>query len=321
MTDNHSTFVSVLMPAYNAERHLRAALDSVLAQTHRHFELVAIDDGSTDSTDRILDEYARRDERIRVIHQANMGMGAALNAALPSCRGEWIVRIDADDVMLPNRIERQLAFVAEHPRLQVASTLVEYIDAADRVLGRNKSPFTDPAVVRQTVERGWVVGIHHPTVMARKSAMLAAGGYRSAYWPADDNDLWNRILDTHPDGVLVQGEHLVQYRIHTGSVCVSKAMLTQEKAEWMEACVPIRRAGQPEPTWEQYTNDRRNAGWWRRAHDVCRGRARVLYKQAVIDYACRRYVRFASELFGAFVLEPKFVIERVAPQLLPRRAG
>jgi glycosyltransferase involved in cell wall biosynthesis len=305
-------FISVLMPAYNAERYVERAVRSVMAQTHTDWELIAIDDGSTDGTLPILRQLEAEDSRIRVMAHENVGMGAALNRAWPLCRGEWVARIDADDIMLPNRLSRQLEFVREHPHLLIASSLVEYIDEQDRPIGRNHSPFTSADKVAETTSADRVVGIHHPSVLVRRQAVLDVGGYRPAFWPCDDADLWNRILDRRPDALLVQPEHLVQYRIHDRSVCVSKAKLTQQRAEWVEACVAPRRQGKREPTWDEFMAVRRQASLWRRAHDVCREKARVLYKLAAIDYARRRYVRCMTELAGAALLEPSFVWERVS---------
>src|SRR6476661_6812532 len=104
----NTELVSILMPAHNAQRYLTEAVRSVLAQTHVNFELLAIDDGSTDRTGRILRSFANQDPRVKVVAHENRGMGRALNGAMEVARGEWLIRMDADDVMLPHRIERQL---------------------------------------------------------------------------------------------------------------------------------------------------------------------------------------------------------------------
>src|SRR5688500_16211811 len=123
-----STPVSVILPAFNAERFVASAVRSVLAQTHGDFELLAIDDGSTDRTREILEMLAEEDGRVRVLSHANYGMGRSLNEALEEAKHDWVARMDADDVMVPNRLERQLAFLAENPKLVVASSQVHYID-------------------------------------------------------------------------------------------------------------------------------------------------------------------------------------------------
>ena len=309
-----STPVTVIMPAYNAERFVATAVRSVLAQTHADLELIAIDDGSTDRTRELLEMLAEEDVRVRVVSHPNYGMGRSLNEALELARHKWVARMDADDLMVPNRLERQLAFLSEHPQLVVASSLVYYIDEDGHTIGRNSSPFTDPAKVQEAVARNWLVGFHHPAVIMRKEVVQEAGGYRPEFWPAEDADLWNRILERHA-GVIVQGEHLMKYRIHGASVCVSSAREANRKTDWVEACMVHRRAGAAEPSWNQFLEDQRCQSWPARLNRNRRGAARTLYKSAVFHFSKRHYARFASSLAAATVLEPFYVLPRVLPQL------
>lgn len=310
-----TTPVSILMPCYNAERYLAAAVRSVLAQTHGDFELIAIDDGSTDRTLAILNEFAAADSRVRVISHENRGMGRALNDALEQCRHEWVARMDADDVMLPNRLERQLAFVAGRPEVVVASSLVQYIDESGAVIGRNRSEFTDSLKVVEAVAEHRLVGFHHPAVLMRRDVVKEAGGYRPQFWPCDDADLWNRIAERRPRGVVVQDEYLMQYRIHGSSVCVANARLTGQKTEWVAACVRERHANRPEPTWEQFQSEQKRLPWGARVNQNRRDYARTLYKAAVFHFSKRRYARFVPELAAALCLEPSYVFWRIVPQL------
>jgi glycosyltransferase involved in cell wall biosynthesis len=309
-----STPVSVLLPAFNAERFVAAAVRSVLAQTHRDFELIAIDDGSTDRTGEILEMLAGEDPRVRVISHPNYGMGRSLNEALEVAKHDWVARMDADDLMMPNRLERQLAFLAENRGLVVASSLVHYIDEDGNDIGRNTSPFTDAANVREAVADNRVVGFHHPAVMMRKQVIRDVGGYRPAFWPADDADLWNRVLERHA-GVLVQPEYLMKYRIHGASACVASAREMTRKTEWVAACMRHRRAGAAEPSWSQFVEDERCQPWWVRLNRGRRDFARTLYKGAVYHFSKRRYTRFVSALACATVLEPHYVLPRVLPQI------
>jgi glycosyltransferase involved in cell wall biosynthesis len=316
-TPMSNTPVSILLPAYNAARFLSDALDSVLAQTHADFELIAINDGSTDETLEILRAFERKDSRVRVISHPNIGMGKSLNEALEVARHDWIVRMDADDIMVPRRIERQLGFLAEHPDLVVAGALVCYIDADGKVIGRYQSPFTDPAKVRAAREEGRLIFFHHSSVIMRRDVIRAVGGYRPQFWPADDVDLWNRVAEQDPVGphMLMQDEYLVHYRIHGSSVCVASSRLATQKGEWVEACVKLRRAGRPELSWEQFTSVGRSRAWPVRLNQARRDCARAWYKSAVFHYSRHRYARFAPAILGATLLEPGFVLPRVFPQV------
>ena len=124
--------VSVVMPVYNAARHLREAVQSVLRQTFRDFELVAVDDGSTDESPAVLREYAARDPRVRVVSRPNTGIVGALNDGLDAARGPLVARMDADDVCLPRRFERQAAFLRDNPACLVVGTRVRYTEPNGR---------------------------------------------------------------------------------------------------------------------------------------------------------------------------------------------
>ena len=310
-------FLTVLIPAYNAARHLTAAVDSVLAQTHRDFELLVIDDGSTDETPAILGRYAQRDGRVRVVSQANAGMGRSLNRGLGLARGEWVARLDADDEMLPDRLERQVAFVNEHPGLDLTATLVNYVDGGGRVIGRSRSELTTPQAVEAAVARNELIHVHHPAVMARRSALLAAGGFRPEFWPADDVDLWNRLVE-RGCRLLVQPEHLTNYRIHGWSACVASSRRATRKLEWVEACMKARRSGAAEPTWEEFEAALNRRPLPARMNQARKDVARAWYKAATLHFSQRNYHRFVPALAGAAILEPEYVWEKLSPRLAAR---
>jgi glycosyltransferase involved in cell wall biosynthesis len=306
--------ISVLMPAHNASRFLPEAIESVLVQTHRDFEFLIIDDGSTDDTLRIARSFAMRDNRIRIIDHENIGMGASLNHAMREAKGKWIARIDADDRMVPNRLERQLIFLQDHPNLAVASSLVHYIDETGSIIGQNASRFTTREGVAEAVVNHWPIGFHHPAAIFRKDIIEKIGGYRPQFWPADDMDLWNRVVEAEYE-VLVQPEYLTKYRIHGSSVTVGKFRETEQKSRWVEACMAARRNGIEEPTWEQFLRERDHQSWPKWLNSRRRDYARALYKAAVYHFSKREYVKLVPGLLAAVALEPWYVLQRILPQL------
>jgi len=309
--------VSVLMTAYNAERFLPAAVESVLRQTHRDFEFVVVDDGSTDGTPAILRRYAERDSRLRVITHPNMGMGRSLNEALDTLETEWVARLDADDEMLPDRLERQLAFVAPRPELSVAATLVNYINARGLSVGWSFSRLVTPRAVAETLRAGDLIHVHHSSVVARVESLRAAGGFRPQFWPADDVDLWNRMAE-RGHGVLVQPEYLTNYRVHGDSACVASARRAARKLEWVQACARSRRTGYPEPTWGQFLDEAGERSLFGRLNQTRREVGRANYKAATVHFADRRYLCCAGHLAAAGALEPAYVTRKVLPQLAAR---
>ncbi len=186
------------MPVRNARPYLREALDSVLAQTMPHWELVAIDDGSTDGSWDDLNEYAARDPRIRVFRQPqHAGIVAARNRALAEASRDTplIAILDADDVALPDRLHNQLAFLDQHPDHALVGGQTLIIDEASRGLGLRKYP-TDYAAICSVIAR--YNPIAQSAVMLRRSVFFEVGGYDPAYPRCQDYDLWLRIAARHP---------------------------------------------------------------------------------------------------------------------------
>lgn len=187
--------VSVLMPCYNAAATLPEALDSVLDQTLSDFELIAVDDGSTDSTGAILADYARRDTRVRPIFVPHRGIVAALNAGLPGCRANYVARMDADDRSLPERLERQARFLDEHPGVDVLSCRVRGFPAAAVRTGFAiyldwlNALLTDADIRREIFVES---PLPHPSLMIRHDALDFVGGYEDHGW-AEDYDLLLRL--------------------------------------------------------------------------------------------------------------------------------
>lgn len=182
--------ISVVMPVYNGERYLASAIDSILAQTYSNFEFIIINDGSTDSTPIMLAEYVERDSRIKLLHQGqNQGVTKALNWGCKLAQGKYIARMDADDLCEPERFERQVKFLENHPEVIVVGCWSAYIDEDDTVIGIWKTP-TNPRVIqwRQIFSNN----LAHPSVMMRR-AEVAQVGFYSTELPIEDFALWSQL--------------------------------------------------------------------------------------------------------------------------------
>lgn len=182
--------VSVLLPAYNAESFVGDAIESVLTQTLASFELVVVNDGSTDSTATVLDQY-RTDPRVRIIDNgSNRGLVASLNRGLAECRSELVARLDADDTSEPARLERQFAQFEKNPRLVLSATAYRRVrpDGSLIRVGRPPSTHAELAAAHLTGNR-----LCHSAVMFRRRAVIDVGGYRAEWFPVEDFDLWLRL--------------------------------------------------------------------------------------------------------------------------------
>jgi len=207
--------VTVLMPVYNAGAFVATAIDSVLKQTFVSFELVIINDGSSDGSDEIIASF--RDERIRVItNERNLGLIATLNKGIQLAHGKFIARMDADDVCLPDRLIKQVAFLEQHVDVAVVASLVDFINTDDEVTGNwstDQSAVSEQDIARVMTRTNCIA---HPSVMMR-TEIARKYLYQSDQKGAEDWDLWLRLLsDGHRIAKI--SEVLLHYRIHPDSI-------------------------------------------------------------------------------------------------------
>ena len=214
--------VSVVMPAFNAARFLDEAVRSVLEQTLLDIELVVVDDGSTDTTPKLLHSYD--DPRMRVMRQENAGIAAALNAGVSLAQGVYIARMDADDVSLPDRLERQADFLTRHPRTVLVGTWYRRIDTTGTTLDVVPGLCGNAELRRDLYTRS---PFGHGTVMMRRASVLEVGAYRPNTVPAEDFDLWSRLMRIGEAAILP--EVLYEYRLHDSQSSLEHQAVAAER--------------------------------------------------------------------------------------------
>lgn len=215
-----SPVVSVIMAVRDGERWLREAIDSILTQTFSDFEFLIVDDGSRDETPEILAAYRARDPRVHVIAQAKEGFVRALNRGLAAATGALIARLDADDVALPERLRRQVDYLAAHPDVVLLGTWTQVIDEEGQPKRRHLRPPTDAKSLARVMAR--TNPFIHSSAMFRTALARELGGYRQAFYTAEDYDLWLRLSERGEIAILP--EVLVRYRQHGGSMSSTKAV-------------------------------------------------------------------------------------------------
>jgi len=313
VTDRRPT-VSVLLTVKDGLPYLKPAVASILAQTFADFEFVVVDDASTDGSREFLEQAAASDPRIVLRrNERNLGPGESSNRGLAVCRGEWVARIDADDVAVPVRLERQLAFMRDNPDVHATSCLAWFIDAAGRRTGRTVSDAMTREQFRHLREHNLPIGILHPGAFIRRDVLAAVGGYHSAFDPPSDIDLWCRISDEHL--ILVQRERLMEYRIHDVSISASRYEHTRLKSIWARDCMIARREGRDEPSWESFLEDRRSAPWWLRLNRWRKMCAKRLYRQSAQHYVAARHATSMREIMLAVLLQPEYALPRLKAQI------
>jgi glycosyltransferase involved in cell wall biosynthesis len=230
--------ISVLVPVYNAQPYLREALDSILAQSFADFELLALDDGSTDLSLRILREYESKDSRVRVISRENRGLVSSLNELISESRGCYLARMDADDVCLPDRFKKQLAFLQSNPDHIMVGGCVQLVNRNGLPIRDFDNPPSHDEIDRANL--GGHTAISHPTALIKRDVLLKVGGYRQEFVHAEDLDLWLRLAEI---GKLANlAEFVLQYRLHDFSVSHKNGLL-QLESQKRACCEAWKRRG------------------------------------------------------------------------------
>jgi glycosyltransferase involved in cell wall biosynthesis len=183
--------ITVLMPVYNGGRFLREAVESILGQTREDFEFLIIDDGSRDESVAVVRSY--KDERVRLIQNGrNLGLIETLNRGLQLARGEYVARMDADDVSLPTRLARQVDYLERHPDICVISSYYHYVDENDRILCTFRGEVRDFLISFKMYVEGHNP-VSHPAAMFRTKTIRECGGYSRDFAHAEDGELWFRL--------------------------------------------------------------------------------------------------------------------------------
>lgn len=215
--------ISVVMPVYNGEKYLREAIDSILNQTLSDFEFIIINDASTDKTEEIIKSYT--DNRIKYLkNEKNLGVAGTLNKGLDVAKGEYIARMDADDISLPLRFEKQVKFMDKHRNIAVCGGVMEHFGADD-----NKKAYTVLGIDNMRINFLFDSCLFHPTVMMRKSVIENEHyRYDTQFDKVEDFELWTRLVLKY--GIDNINQTLLKYRIHQNQVTQNYNNEHKEKA-------------------------------------------------------------------------------------------
>jgi len=210
--ENNIQKVSVLMAVFNGENFLKEAIRSVLSQTFKEFELVIMDDGSTDKSAEII--YSFTDTRIKYFKKEHSGLIDSLNFGLEKCNGEFIARFDADDICEPNRLEEQTKFFEENPANVLVGSFATRIDENGNEIGQmHYPPKKWEEIKKYTIFHNPFI---HPSVMFRKALIGVVGPYKKKYQHIEDYELWTRVVNKYPCENI--DKPLIRYRVHKNQV-------------------------------------------------------------------------------------------------------
>ena len=309
--------ISVIMSVYNAEDYLHEAIESVLGQTFEDFEFIISNNGSTDNTKKIINSYKQLDERVILFDHEDLGFSISLNKAIEISKTNIIARIDADDVMEPNRLEEQYNFLKKNKDVSLISCLANYINAAGDIIGKTFSDLDSVKVNQRYFAENEPIGLLHPGAMYYKSAFLNVGGYRAQFAPAEDIDLWNRFND-HGYWAVVQQKILMNYRMIPGSEIGKNFKKSRQKYEWLRECIWLRRAGKREITWEEFLDEQKALPLMTKLNKYRKLQAKYFYRKAGIQFGAKNIISFAVNICGALLLQPSYVIKKLINQKITK---
>jgi glycosyltransferase involved in cell wall biosynthesis len=310
--------ISVVLPVYNAKQYLSSALGSVLGQTFKDFELLLFDDGSVDGSLEIAQAIAAQDSRVDVISEGHRGLVGCLNAGIERARGEFIARMDADDICMPNRFEIQLTYLQQHPDCCAVGSQAIRIDPESSPINPWHVPETHEEIENRHLQ-GTGGGLIHPSVMLRTKSVRQIAGYRETYEAAEDYDLFLRLAEI---GRLVNlPTPLLYYRLHTKSVSLSRAGLQHDSSR--KALIETWRRRQisrplppPEPCPNTLSLDELKWSWTLNAfaarnYSTSKKHATSLLRSS--PFSPRRWFLFIAVFFGP--------ISSVLKNIMPFRMG
>jgi glycosyltransferase involved in cell wall biosynthesis len=222
--------VSVVMSVYNGGEYLKQAIASILEQTFVDFEFIIINDGSTDNSEVVIKGFS--DSRIKLVSRNNKGLIVSLNEGLALAQGEYIARMDADDIAHTERLSKQVKFLDEHRDIALLGTWVRTIDEVGEVKGEYSYPPQDYSKIKSyaILHNPFI----HPTVMFRKAEIVTLGGYSHDYKHIEDYELWSRVLKNCRAANLP--EMLLDYRVLAGGITKSHNLemrLRGLKVRWL----------------------------------------------------------------------------------------
>jgi glycosyltransferase involved in cell wall biosynthesis len=305
--------ISVILPVYNAADFVASAIESILQQTFQDFELIVIDDGSTDNSLEVIHRYLSN-PKVKVIKGEHKGLSCALNLGIAEAQYDWVARMDADDIAMPERFQRQLEATRSLPQVVAWGTYAFYISAKGKKLGLASSGPTSIEDFEGQREEGHLVQLIHPTVILKKEIVLAAGGYRTEFEPVEDLDLFNRMAAYGP--ILAIPEPMLQYRIHNQSVSMKRFFFQRVLMRYVISSHRRSLEQLPAQTFDEFLKDYNHTLWLARLDRARKTYGMFFYRKAGLAAGDASYISGAVYFILSVLCNPSYSLRRFRKQVL-----
>ena len=313
--------VSVIMAAYNASKYISDAINSVMAQLYQDWELIVVDDGSTDNTFEIVIDFMQRDFRITYLKTSHRGVCFARNAAIAKASGEWIAILDADDIWLPEKLEKQMIAAEMNHHVVAWGSYVQHLSSTGQILSLQKQGTTSVEEYDKLVAAGEIPFLVHSTLIVKKSVLDSIGVYDPSFPVSQDFELLSRII--FQGIVLAIPEPLVFYRIHKSSASMSKFFTQQKYLRWVLARHRGRIIRNDEgylPTYNEFLIEEDKKSFVTKIKQALTLFGQFNYRKAGLLIADRSYIWGAWWLLIAIAVNPYYAIPRLWKQRLSPEA-
>lgn len=315
---NPQALVTVVVPTFNSALFLDETLLALRRQTLKDIVIHVIDDGSPDDSASITERHAAEDPRVRLTRQPNRGVSATRNRGIQEAATPFVAFCDADDVSLPDRLEKQLAFLRANEDVAIVSSFGWRMGASGRVVSVYDLGPTTRKEFLALKNAGEPVYLILSSVMARRDAALAVGGFRSYAGMAEDLDFFNRVADDHV--ILTIPERLIRYRVHAGSASTRRFARQTEDALLIRENMRRRRSERQELTADEFHAVLERQPWTLRLGRSLNWRSRFAYRVAGGLIANGSLLGWAWLVYS-FLLDPGVPTGRLRRQVLPKLRG
>lgn len=306
--------LSVILPVYNQENYLKETVESILNQSFKDFELLIMDDGSTDSSAMIIRQFELKDKRIKAYFGINGGKSFVTNQLVEKANSDWCVFLDADDVMLPERIEKQYRFHIANPFADASSCDCYYINEKGDMFGTQRYHGLSTIEDFKISSGKGLITCSYTGLMISKKVFIETGGLVSKFEPCEDFEFFNRLADRGYI-LLIIPVVLMKYRIHATAITVKKPLLVLEMVLFVEHCIQLRRSGKPEITFNEFEKMQTGKPWWKKLNRKRFAYSMIYFRNAGFSILSKKYGAFIWQITFSLVLSPAYVFKKVLNNL------
>jgi glycosyltransferase involved in cell wall biosynthesis len=294
--------LTVMMSVFNGIQYIRKSVDSVLNQSYSEYEFIIINDGSNDDTEKYLNTLC--DKRVRVINQENRGLGAALNNGLSLVKTEYIARMDADDISLPNRLKKQMRYITDRPSIVMLGCGIAFTIDGIHYGCAPPLPISHDNIVYVLKNGGHAIS--HPTIVCRTDAIQKVGGYRINQ-VGQDWDLFLRMSEVGEVGNIPEIQYL--YRLHKNSSSWKSSVASIRGKDYALYCYSKRQMGEQEPNIRLFLKNWERRNVYRKFISNCKIISDRLYRSAILDFLNnKRFKGILLMVMSTISYPPKFIM-------------